>query len=153
MRHCIETSRHRPVTDFRIFASIAATAVVMACSSSAASSDQTAAAARSTDSAATQLALQNDTVFGPVTSASASSMGKVPVLMVHVVADHDAAWTVTKARFQQTQWFLTASVQSSGNSMELTNNRSKACIVVIRQDASQFVDNDLQRFLCEGPEA
>ncbi len=102
MRHCIETSRHRPVTDFRIFASIAATAVVMACSSSAASSDQTAAAARSTDTAATQIALQNDTVFGPVTSASASSMGKVPVLMVHVVADHDAAWTVTKARFQQT---------------------------------------------------
>lgn len=29
-------------------------------------------------------------------------MGKVPVLMVHVVADHDAAWTVTEARFAQT---------------------------------------------------
>lgn len=36
-----------------------------------------------------------------MTPANAASMGKLPVLMVHVVADHDALWTVTRARFRQ----------------------------------------------------
>lgn len=43
-----------------------------------------------------------DTLRGPVTSNAASSMGKVPVLMVHLVDNTDATWTITKARFRQT---------------------------------------------------
>jgi peptidoglycan/xylan/chitin deacetylase (PgdA/CDA1 family) len=43
-----------------------------------------------------------DSASGAVTPASAGSMGKVPVLMVHLVADTDAVWTITKARFRNT---------------------------------------------------
>jgi peptidoglycan/xylan/chitin deacetylase (PgdA/CDA1 family) len=88
------------VTDSRVLGFIAATAAVIACSSSGASSDKPATATVGDTGRSAPVALQNDTAWGPVTPASAASQGKVPVLMVHVVADHDAAWTVTEARFQ-----------------------------------------------------
>ncbi|MCC7052888.1 MAG: polysaccharide deacetylase family protein [Gemmatimonadaceae bacterium] len=40
--------------------------------------------------------------WGPVTLASAGSTGKVPVLMVHLVVDTDATWSITRARFRHT---------------------------------------------------
>lgn len=43
-----------------------------------------------------------DSVTGPTTAVTAGSMGKVPVLMVHLVADTDAMWTITRARFRHT---------------------------------------------------
>lgn len=43
-----------------------------------------------------------DSAVGPVTPVAAASMGKVPVLMIHLVADTDAVWTITKARFRHT---------------------------------------------------
>jgi peptidoglycan/xylan/chitin deacetylase (PgdA/CDA1 family) len=46
--------------------------------------------------------MATDTVSGPVSPASEASMGKVPVLMVHLVADTDAVYTITKARFRHT---------------------------------------------------
>lgn len=49
-----------------------------------------------------------DTGAGPVTPASAASMGKVPVLMVHLVTDTDAIYTITKARFRHTLELLYA---------------------------------------------
>jgi peptidoglycan/xylan/chitin deacetylase (PgdA/CDA1 family) len=84
----------------RVFAIIAAVAIAAACTSSASADKKTAAAKRDSGSASGQFTI--DTTLGAVTSASSASMGKVPVLMVHVVGDHDAAWTVTKPRFQQT---------------------------------------------------
>ena len=45
---------------------------------------------------------QTDTTRGAVTSAAAASMGKVPVLMVHLVAETDAVYTITRARFRHT---------------------------------------------------
>ena len=45
---------------------------------------------------------QPDTTRGAVTSAAAASMGKVPVLMVHLVAETDAVYTITRARFRHT---------------------------------------------------
>lgn len=90
------------MTEPRALAVIAATAVVVACSAKGTTSDKPATSGAA-DTVATQtVALQNDTAWGPVTPASAASHGKVPVLMVHVVGDHDAAWTVTEARFAHT---------------------------------------------------
>ncbi len=43
-----------------------------------------------------------DSAVGAVTPLSRASLGKIPVLMVHVVADSDATWQITKARFRQT---------------------------------------------------
>lgn len=45
---------------------------------------------------------QADTGRGAVTSGAAASMGKVPVLMVHLVAETDAVYTITRARFRHT---------------------------------------------------
>jgi peptidoglycan/xylan/chitin deacetylase (PgdA/CDA1 family) len=76
-------------------------AAIAACSSAdtpaKGSAEQTA---RLTDTTRRSRA-RPDTSTGAVTPASAASMGKLPVLMVHVVAEHDAAWTVTRARFRQ----------------------------------------------------
>jgi peptidoglycan/xylan/chitin deacetylase (PgdA/CDA1 family) len=44
----------------------------------------------------------SDTSIGPVTPVSNASMGKLPVLMVHVVGDTDATWQITRARFRHT---------------------------------------------------
>lgn len=43
-----------------------------------------------------------NTEWGAVTPASAGSQGKVPVLMVHLVIDTDATWSITKATFKRT---------------------------------------------------
>jgi hypothetical protein len=90
-----------------VFAALAIASIGAACSKSDASSSgspKTGAASDTTSSAP----LVIDTTLGPITPAAAASMGKVPVLMVHVVSDHDAAWTVTEARFQQTLELLYA---------------------------------------------
>ncbi len=85
----------------RWFAVPAAVALLTACSTSTPVADTVpgAAAASATPTAA---ALVADTAWGPVTPAAAASMGKVPVLMVHLVADTDAVWTITRARFRRT---------------------------------------------------
>ena len=88
----------------RIFA-VAIAATLVACSATPGSTDKPAATKGDTGSAGPLII---DTTLGIVTPASAASMGKVPVLMVHVVSDHDAAWTVTRARFQQTLELLYA---------------------------------------------
>ncbi len=95
------------MSDSRILFAITTAAIIAACSSKAAS-DKPAAAATGDTTAVAAAPLVIDTTLGAVTPASAASMGKVPVLMVHVVSDHDAAWTVTKARFQQTLELLYA---------------------------------------------
>ena len=84
-----------------------AVALLTACSASAPASDGEAAAtpaASATGAANTDgvAVLATDTVSGPVTAAASASMGKVPVLMVHLVADTDAVYTITKARFRHT---------------------------------------------------
>ena len=45
------------------------------------------------------VAAPGDAGWGAVTPAAQGSNGKVPVLMLHVVADEDAVWTITRARF------------------------------------------------------
>ncbi len=77
---------------------IATGTLVAGCSSSAATSDKVTPAARDS----TPATRATDTTVGPVTAASAGSTGKIPVLMVHLVADTDAVWTITRARFRQT---------------------------------------------------
>ena len=47
-------------------------------------------------------ALAIDSSVGPVTAIAGASMGRVPVLMIHLVADTDAMWTITRARFRHT---------------------------------------------------
>ncbi len=84
----------------RSFVVPAAVALLTACSTSTPAADASGTApAAATPTAA---ALVTDTSWGPVTPAAAGSMGKVPVLMVHLVADTDAMWTVTRARFRRT---------------------------------------------------
>ena len=90
------------MSDLRVLAVLTATIVVVACSSPGASSDKAGTSSARDTGRVAATALANDTAWGPITAASAASLGKVPVLMVHVVSDHDAAWTVTEARFQQT---------------------------------------------------
>ena len=90
------------MTDSRALAGIAATISLVACSSPGASSDKPGTSAARDSTRATATALPNDTAWGPITLSAAASHGKVPVLMVHVVSDHDAAWTITEARFQHT---------------------------------------------------
>jgi len=88
-----------------------AVALLTACSPSTPASDNpggatTPAALENTQTAGATntfaASLASDTSSGPVTTAAAASMGKVPVLMVHLVADTDAVWTITKARFRHT---------------------------------------------------
>jgi peptidoglycan/xylan/chitin deacetylase (PgdA/CDA1 family) len=66
------------------------------------SSDATPGAASGARADTTPTIRAIDSASGAVTPASAGSMGKVPVLMVHLVADTDAVWTITKARFRNT---------------------------------------------------
>ncbi len=73
--------------------------LLSACSSSAETGDKADVATRRDSTPAPAV---TDSTVGPVTPASASSAGKVPVLMVHLVADTDAVWTITRARFRQT---------------------------------------------------
>ncbi len=93
--------RDDPVSATRAIVVLAA-ATLAACSSSPDTSSKPAGAQVAGGDTTASTPLVVDTTLGAVTPASAASMGKVPVLMVHVVADHDAAWTVTEARFQQT---------------------------------------------------
>jgi peptidoglycan/xylan/chitin deacetylase (PgdA/CDA1 family) len=76
-------------------------AVLTACSASSPAAE-TSGGAETTVAAATAAPLAPDTTRGPVTPVAAASMGKVPVLMVHLVADTDAVYTITKARFRKT---------------------------------------------------
>ncbi len=108
MRRCNRLSTSSTVSVSRVFTLLAATAVIAACSKSGSASDTAVAATTANGDAALSAPLVADTTWGPVTPASAASMGKVPVLMVHVVSDHDAAWTVTEARFQATLELLYA---------------------------------------------
>jgi peptidoglycan/xylan/chitin deacetylase (PgdA/CDA1 family) len=85
----------------RVTQVITAACWLAACSKTDTAVPRGGAAAGVTDTGTTAL-LVRDTTWGAVTPASAASTGKVPVLMVHVVDDHDALWTVTKARFRQT---------------------------------------------------
>ena len=78
--------------------------LIAACSAASSGSDTPAAAL--TDTAAAKAAgvtppLAN-AEWGAVTAAGAGSTGKVPVLMVHLVIDTDATWSITKARFKHT---------------------------------------------------
>lgn len=87
----------------RFSAVIAATALLTACSNTPATSNDTrATTADSTATRSVTDGLAIDTVFGAVTPNTAASTGKVPVLMVHLVADTDAMWTITRARFRHT---------------------------------------------------
>ncbi|MBC7843241.1 MAG: polysaccharide deacetylase family protein [Gemmatimonadaceae bacterium] len=90
----------------RVLAVFSSAAIFAACSSKTPSDTPTAAVKGDTTPALAPLVI--DTTLGAVTPTSAASMGKVPVLMVHVVSDHDAAWTVTKVRFQRTLELLYA---------------------------------------------
>ncbi len=92
--HC-----HVLVPASRIVQLLATGLILAGCGSSPATSDTTAAPAGRDSSTA---AVAADSTVGAVTQASAASLGKVPVLMVHLVADTDAVWTITKARFRQT---------------------------------------------------
>jgi Polysaccharide deacetylase len=58
------------------------------------------AAAKTATSDTTPVAA--DTTLGQVTTVANASMGKLPVLMVHVVGDTDATWQITRARFRHT---------------------------------------------------
>ncbi len=82
----------------RVAQILAAGIILAGCSSSAATSDK----ATPVTPDATPTVAAADSTVGPVTSATAGSTGKVPVLMVHLVADTDAVWTITRARFRQT---------------------------------------------------
>lgn len=64
--------------------------------------------AASGDAATVTAALPTDSGAGPVTAMSAASTGKLPVLMVHLVTDTDALYTITKARFRHTLALLYA---------------------------------------------
>ena len=78
--------------------------LIAACSSASAGSDAPATAR--TDTAAAKAAgvtpSPANAEWGAVTPAGAGSTGKVPVLMVHLVIDTDATWSITKARFKHT---------------------------------------------------
>ncbi len=78
---------------------IAALVLLTACSVAPAASDGAA-----TKPAAGPLAagITIDSSVGTVTTRDAGSLGKVPVLMVHLVADTDAVYTITRARFKHT---------------------------------------------------
>ena len=93
---------------FRIPAILATTLLALACSSPDSSSGKATTSAAVDSSRAAAGALQNDTAWGVVTPVTAASMGKLPVLMVHVISDHDAAWTITEAKFQHTLELLYA---------------------------------------------
>ena len=75
--------------------------LLTACSTSTPAADAVPGGGSSTTAPAAAVLIA-DTAWGPVTPASAGSMGKVPVLMVHLVADTDAVYTITKARFRRT---------------------------------------------------
>ena len=68
--------------------------------------------AASGDAATVHAALPTSSGAGPVTAVSAAmpaaSTGKLPVLMVHLVTDTDALYTITKARFRHTLALLYA---------------------------------------------
>jgi peptidoglycan/xylan/chitin deacetylase (PgdA/CDA1 family) len=86
---------------------LSAVVLLTACSASSPAPDSAADSASSSASAsgtptATGAPTAADTSHGPVTPAAQASMGKVPVLMVHLVADTDAVYTITKARFRHT---------------------------------------------------
>ena len=108
MRRCIRLPPLPTVPSSRVLILLAAVSAVAACSNSGSASGSAVAATTANGDVAPSSPFVADTTWGPVTPASAASMGKVPVLMVHVVADHDAAWTVTEARFQQTLELLYA---------------------------------------------
>jgi len=84
--------------------------VLAACSANIAASDKPAGSLADTSATATlgapspaaRATLAGDTSYGGITRTSSGSLGKVPVLMVHLVADTDAMWTITKARFRHT---------------------------------------------------
>jgi peptidoglycan/xylan/chitin deacetylase (PgdA/CDA1 family) len=82
---------------------LSAVALLTACSASIPGTETPAASdTPSAAASATPTATAADTNRGPVTPAADASMGKVPVLMVHLVADTDAVYTITKARFRHT---------------------------------------------------
>lgn len=66
------------------------------------------APAAATSETSDPLALPADTGLGPVTPVAAGSTGKLPVLMVHLVTETDALYTITKARFRHTLEMLYA---------------------------------------------
>jgi peptidoglycan/xylan/chitin deacetylase (PgdA/CDA1 family) len=86
------------VSASRTLSTFAAAFLLVGCSGSRATSDKAAAGT----TAAAPASAATDSTVGPITPASAASMGKVPVLMVHLVADTDAVWTITKERFRRT---------------------------------------------------
>jgi peptidoglycan/xylan/chitin deacetylase (PgdA/CDA1 family) len=92
----IASTRHCIVSASRL-ATVAAIALLAACSATPATVEKPSTG---TDTLAAVRAI--DSAVGPVTSMAAASMGKVPVLMVHLVADTDAMWTITRARFRHT---------------------------------------------------
>jgi peptidoglycan/xylan/chitin deacetylase (PgdA/CDA1 family) len=82
---------------------LSAVALLTACSAARPAPDSpTASDTPAASASATPTAIAADTTRGPVTPAADASMGKVPVLMVHLVADTDAVYTITKARFRHT---------------------------------------------------
>ncbi|HYW49065.1 MAG TPA: polysaccharide deacetylase family protein [Gemmatimonadaceae bacterium] len=88
----------------RSSAVIAATVLLTSCSAAPAASDGAAASSANGTPAAASLTdgLKMDSTVGAVTTPASASMGKVPVLMVHLVTDTDAVYTITRARLRHT---------------------------------------------------
>ncbi len=103
---------HAGRTRYSLFCGLAALAGCSASSAASGASDTPATIVAETGivaaASAPRVTETTDTTRGAITPASAASMGKLPVLMVHLVADTDAMWTITKARFRQTLALLYA---------------------------------------------